>query len=159
MENLRPTFLTVLCVLTFLGSAFGIYSAITNYTAAGMATGITQDALEEAKDQMDEAAKDEKSAELVGKIMDSVSADISEDKIKNNAIASGIANLLTLVGAILMWGLDKKGFYLYVLGVIVAVVAPLMIYDGFLGFIGSGMIAFMGIIFSVLYFLNVKHMR
>ncbi|MCP9769783.1 hypothetical protein EGI22_17905 [Lacihabitans sp. LS3-19] len=146
-------------MLTFLGSAFGIYSAITNYTAAGMATGITQDALEEAKDQMDEAAKDEKSAELVGKIMDSVSADISEDKIKNNAIASGIANLLTLVGAILMWGLDKKGFYLYVLGVIVAVVAPLMIYDGFLGFIGSGMIAFMGIIFSVLYFLNVKHMR
>jgi hypothetical protein len=158
MENARPTFLTILCVLTFLGSAFGIYSAITNYTAAGLASGVTQEALETAKDQIDEQAKDEESAEIVNKIMDSVSGDISEEKIKNSALASGIANILTLIGAVLMWGLNKKGFFLYIAGTLVAIVAPLVIYDGFLGFIGSGMIAFMGIIFCVLYFLNVKHM-
>lgn len=90
--------------------------------------------------------------------MDSVSGDLSEEKIKNSALASGIANILTLIGAVLMWGLNKKGFFLYIAGTLVAIVAPLVIYDGFLGFIGSGMIAFMGIIFCVLYFLNVKHM-
>ena len=158
MENARPTFLTILCVLTFLGSAFGIYSAITNYTAAGLASGVTQEALETAKDQIDEQAQDEESAEIVNKIMDSVSGDLSEEKIKNSALASGIANILTLIGAVLMWGLNKKGFFLYIAGTLVAIVAPLVIYDGFLGFIGSGMIAFMGIIFCVLYFLNVKHM-
>ncbi|MCP9755048.1 hypothetical protein EGI26_07765 [Lacihabitans sp. CCS-44] len=158
MENIRPTFLTVLCVLTFLGSAFGIYSAITNYSAADMASGLTQEAMENAKDQIEEQAEDEKSAEMVNKIMDSVSNDISEVKIKNGAIASGIANILTLLGAVLMWGLNKKGFFIYVAGTLVAIIAPLVIYDGFLGFIGSGMIAFVGIIFCVLYFLNIKHM-
>ncbi|HLO43673.1 MAG TPA: hypothetical protein VK175_05015 [Leadbetterella sp.] len=158
MQNARPTFLTILCVLTFLGSAFGIYSAITNYTAAGLASGVTQEALETAKDQIDEQAQDEESAEIVNKIMDSVSGDLSEEKIKNSALASGIANILTLIGAVLMWGLNKKGFFLYIAGTLVAIVAPLVIYDGFLGFIGSGMIAFLGIIFCVLYFLNVKHM-
>jgi hypothetical protein len=158
MENIRPTFLTVLCVLTFLGSAFGIYSAITNYSAAGMASGLTQEAMENAKDQIEEQAEDEKSTEMVNKIMDSVSNDISELKIKNGAIASGIANILTLLGAVLMWGLNKKGFFIYVAGTLVAIIAPLVIYDGFLGFIGSGMIAFVGIIFCVLYFLNIKHM-
>lgn len=158
MENIRPTFLTVLCVLTFLGSAFGIYNAITTYSAAGIATGLTQEAMENAKDQIDEQAQDEKSAEMVNKIMDSVSNDLSEEKIKNGALASGVANILTLIGAVLMWGLNKKGFFIYIAGTLVAIVAPLVIYDGFLGFVGSGMIAFVGIIFCVLYFLNVKHM-
>ena len=158
MENLRPTFLTVLCVLTFLGSGFGIYSAITNYTGASFASGITQDAMETAKDQIEEEAGDEKGAALANKILDSVSSNITEDKIRKNAMASGIASILTLVGAILMWGLNKKGYLVYVIGTLVSIVAPLVIYDGFMGFLGSGFIAFFGIIFCVLYFLNLKHM-
>jgi hypothetical protein len=159
MENLRPTFLTVLCILTFIGSGFGIYSAVTNYTSAGFASEVTKDAMETAKDQIDEAANDEKGAELANKILDNVTSNITEDKIKNNAVASGIAAILTLVGAILMWGLNKKGFYIYVAGTIVSIVAPLVIYEGFMGLLGSGAIAFFGIIFVVLYFLNLKHMR
>jgi phage-related protein len=144
--------------MTFLGSAFGIYNAITTYSAAGMTTGLTQEAMENAKDQIDEQAQDEKSAEIVNKIMDSVSNDLSEEKVRNGALASGIANILTLIGAVLMWGLNKKGFFIYIAGTLVAIIAPLVIYDGFLGFIGSGMIAFVGIIFCVLYFLNIKYM-
>lgn len=159
MENLRPTFLTVLCILTFIGSGFGIYSAVTNYTSAGFASEVTKDAMETAKDQIDEAANDEKGAELANKILDNVTSNITEDKIKNNAVASGIAAILTLVGAILMWGLNKKGFYIYVAGTIVSIVAPMVIYEGFMGLLGSGAIAFFGIIFVVLYFLNLKHMR
>ena len=115
--------------------------------------------METAKDQIDEAANDEKGAELANKILDNVTSNITEDKIKNNAVASGIAAILTLVGAILMWGLNKKGFYIYVAGTIVSIVAPLVIYEGFMGLLGSGAIAFFGIIFVVLYFLNLKHMR
>jgi hypothetical protein len=59
----------------------------------------------------------------------------------------------------LMWGLDKKGFWLYLAGTAVTIIAPLMIYDGIMGMAASGSAAFIGILFSILYFLNVKHLN
>ena len=158
MENLRPTFLTVLCILTFIGSGFGIYSAISNYTQAGMTSELTKDAMEQSRDQIEESA-DEKSAEIVNKMLDSVESNLTEDKVRDGAIASGIANILTLVGAVLMWGLNKKGFYLYLIGALVSVIAALFIYDGILSAIASAGIGFFSIIFCVLYFVNLKHLR
>jgi hypothetical protein len=88
MENIRPTFLTVLCVLTFLGSAMGLYSAITNYSAAGVASGVTQEAFDEIKDKIEEEGEDQPGSKFAGKILDSVSENLTEEKIKNaNSLA------------------------------------------------------------------------
>lgn len=158
MENLRPTFLTVLCILTFIGSGFGIYSAVSNFTKAGMTAELTKDVMDQSRDQIEESS-DEKSAEIVNKMLDSVESNLTEDKVRNGAIASGISNVLTLIGAVLMWGLNKKGFFLYVIGALVGVFAPMFIYDGFMSAISSAGIGFFSIIFIVLYFVNFKHLR
>jgi hypothetical protein len=156
--NLRPTLLTVLCVLTFIFSGFGIFSAITNYTSADTTAGITKDAIEEAKDKIEGEAKNEKGAAFVGKIMDTVTAGITVQNIKNNSIASLIANILTLIGAVLMWGLNKKGYWLYIIGIAVAIITPMLIYGGWIGIASSGLMAIFGVLFCVLYGMNLKLM-
>lgn len=158
MDKIRPQFLTILCILTFIGSAMGIFGAISNYTSAGMASGLTKDAMDEARDQIEEQSEDESATKIIGKIFDSVNDNITEDKIKNNSMASGVSNILTLVGAVLMWGLNKKGFWLYIIGALVGILGPLFIYDGIVGAIAGGGVAFISIIFCVLYYLNLKHL-
>jgi membrane associated rhomboid family serine protease len=152
--NLRPTFLTVLCVLTFIYSGFEIYNAVTSYTSAEMAVGVAKDAMDEAQDQIEA----EDVPDFVGKLLGSVSEGLTVENMRNSAMASGIGNILTLLGAILMWGLNKKGYFTYIAGNIVLVLAPLFIYEGFVGAAGSSGAAFIAILFGVLYGLNLKHM-
>jgi hypothetical protein len=159
MENLRPTFLTVLCILTFFGSGYGLINAISSYKNAEIAAGLTTDLLGEAMDQIEEEADNEAETEIAQKIMGAVTKGLTAENISNMAIANGISSLLCLIGAVLMWGLDKKGFYLYVIGTLTGVVAPIVIYKGLLGAVAGGGIAFVGIIFVILYVLNLKHLR
>ena len=157
---MRPTFLTVLCVLTFIASGWGIYSAVSSYSVSESVVGQSQEALENAKDQMDEAAeKNPEGAETMNKIMDSMGSALDPAKIRSSAIFSGISSILALIGAILMWGLNKKGYYVYILGTVVSIIGPLVVYGGSLfGLIAAGGSIFIGILFCILYYLNVKHM-
>lgn len=155
---MRPTFLTVLCILTFIGSGYGVIQAFTSYTGAEMAAGVTQDVMDEAMDKIEQDADSENEADIASKILGSVSKGLTVENIKNNALASGLSSILTLLGAILMWSLNKKGFYLYIAGIAVSILAPMLIFGGIIGAIQGGFIAFMGVLFCVLYGLNLKHM-
>ena len=155
MENVRPTFLTVLCILTFIGSGWSIYSGISNYYTADISYGLVNEQFEKVQEELD----DKDGAEVAGKLLQSIGDSMTPEKIKNNGIATAITSLITLIGAILMWGLRKTGFYVYVIGAIAAVIAPIAIFGGFAGAMASGGAAFVGILFIILYALNLKHLR
>jgi hypothetical protein len=60
-----------------------------------------------------------------------------------------------------MFQLKKPGFWLYLAGTAVAVLAPIMVY-GATNIMSIGMsavIGFFGILFAVLYSLNLKYMK
>jgi hypothetical protein len=155
MENVRPTFLTVLCILTFIGSSWGIYSGITNYYSADMAAGVAGEQFEKIQEQLD----NEEGAEGFTRFFQSMGESLTPENIKNSGIASSITSLITLIGAILMWGLRKTGFYVYLVGAIAAIIAPIVILGGVAGIAASGGAAFAGILFVILYALNLKHLR
>lgn len=155
MENVRPTFLTVLCILSFIGSGWGIYSGLNNYNMADTAYGVVNETFEKAQEEID----GQEGAEAVGKLFQSIGDSMSPEKIRNGGIATSVTSIITLIGAILMWGLRKTGFYVYVVGAISAIIAPMVIFGGFGGMIASGGAAFGGILFIILYALNLKHMR
>ena len=160
MEQInRPTFLTILCILTFVGSGMGVFSAISNYTNAEMAAGVTEEAMDTVLDDMEDRAETEKEAALIGSFLGSVTEGLTTENIRSMGIASGIASVLTLIGAVLMWGLNRKGFWLYLIGTSVAIIAPMIIYEGLLGIMAGGGMAFIGVIFCVLYGINLKHMN
>jgi hypothetical protein len=154
--NLRPTFLTILCVLTFIVSGYQIFNSVSSFSSAEMAGDIAKDAMDEAKDQIE--AESGEVPGIVSKLFGSVTEGLTVENVKNSAIASGIGNVLTLIGAILMWGLDRKGYFLYIFGSLVLILSPLFIIGGFVGVAASGASAFAGVLFGVLYGLNLKHM-
>ena len=156
----RPTFLTVLCILTWVGCAI---SLVTNALAM-MAMG----AVSSFKDAVNENAS-ALSDSLGVTMADGAQAKMdAANATANSAIAAGstifligiIGAVLALIGSVLMWKLKKMGFYVYVIAEIAPVVAMAVLLGG-TAFSGGMAIASMvlPVAFVVMYGLNLKHMK
>jgi len=152
----RSTFLTVICVLTFIGSGLGIVGSVRSYVGADTISSIASGAMENAEDKMDQ--KD--TPNFVRQIFSSLTAGLSADNIRKSSILKLVSCLLTLLGAIMMWNLKKIGFYLYIAGTIVLVISPIVILgNGLPGIMGAGGTGLIGVIFIVMYGVNLKEMK
>lgn len=162
-QSVRPTFLTVLCILTFIGSGWSVISAMFSYSSADNAG----DAIELVDEQMDEAMDEiedneqmtEKQKGFVEKILSGVSETLTAENIRKMAIVSVLSSLFTLFGALFMWTLNKNGFYLYIGGILILIGGTMYVYGGLVGALSAGAAGFMGVLFIILYGLNLKHMH
>lgn len=161
-ETRRPTFLTILCVLTFIGSGFGLTSGVSNYINAEQAVNdkaMLQEAIDDAREQLEEADGGP-ALELLDEFSESVNDSYTMENIRVNGLGNAGSSLVTLLGALMMWCLRRVGFHLYVAGSILAMAVPYYAY-------GSGMIGMMnvlftgavGLLFIILYALNLKHLQ
>ncbi len=155
----RSTFLTVICILTFIGSGWGIIKCIRDYASADTVSKMANEVLEKRESQMREHQIDEeKTPSFVKKLIISVTENIGPESIRTYSVIGLISSLLKLTGAILMWNLKKMGFYFYVAGVAVIVVIPLFMGQ-LIGIISGSIRGFVGVIFIVMYALNLKYMN
>lgn len=183
----RNTFLTVLCILTFIGSGWGLISSGIAYTSAGKTVQLIKDSTN--LNPVDTVKLDTSDGEVVVDTANAVSkvdsatitheADsvdrphsvevrmkkslevmLTKENIEQKAIADFISALLTLTGAILMWFLRKSGFFLYVLGIAISIAIPFYLYGNDFLAVGMSMVGpFFGVVFIALYALNLKTMR
>lgn len=155
----RPVFLTVLCILTFIGSGWGILSGITGYFTANATAEITQAAMDDASEKIESEAG--KTVQLAQKMIAETGDLLQPENLKRNALFSVVAAIFTLLGAILMFGLKKSGFYAYLVGTAIGIAAPFIIFGAgnFLSILSTAFMAFFGILFVVLYGLNFKYLR
>ena len=162
----RPTLLTVLCILTFIGSSWTIASNIWSYSMAHQTvkmfseSGISrQDDSTLQNDGVDAKTRQNRGP-LGQKMMLSVSKMMTVVNIRKSAIGMIISGLFTLAGGILMWRLRRTGFYLYILGIVIGIVVPFYLYGNNLLAVGiSSFSNFFGLVFIALYALNIKSMR
>ena len=164
--RLRPTLLTVLCILTFIGSSWTIIANVWSYsTAARSAKAFStimkrQDDSGPQNDTIVQKRKDEKHSIFEKKMMTSVSKIMTEENIRKNSIGAIISGLFTLVGAVLMWRLRRIGFYLYMAGVIIGLIVPFYLFGNNLIAVGMSVFSgFFGLVFIALYALNFKNFR
>ena len=156
----RPTFLTVLCILTFIGSGWGIVSGIITYaTAASKAKEMVVTQQKSAEDLKKNDQKGEGSG-IAQKMVSSMSV-FTEGNLKKAGIAGMVSALLCLAGAFMMWKLNKNGYYIYILGTLAGIASPFMIYgsDNIISIMSSIMVGFVGIVFVILYGVNLKYMK
>lgn len=156
--NQRPTFLTVLCVLTFIYSGFGFLKGFYDYAMAPIAIEMTEEVFEEVDEQMAKESVDEETADFMENVFES-SANIVEHA-RPLAVINILVSLLSLLGAFFMWRLQKTGFYLYLLGQLGLVFSPLIFVD--LNWLSGTMLLVNGVFalaFIIMYGLNLKHMR
>jgi len=155
----RPVFITVLCILTFIGSGWNLISESIRYsTASSQATAISM-----AKDKLNsdlQKNKDTSEGSRIAKKMVN-SLKTTPENIRKGALSNIAAAILCLAGAFMMWKLKRTGFYLYVAGTLAGIISPFIIFGGnnFISIIGSVAIGFIGLIFVILYGVNLRHMK
>ena len=152
-ENKLPTTLNVLTILTFIGSAIGLFSSLSNFF--GGEKNIAK--MEEAYNKMDANApqfvKDMVSPEKIDlmKIMEAN---------KYPMLIFGLLGVaLCLMGALQMRKRKMQGYYLWLIGEILPVIATgifvgFSIFSGFMGLFGMCIL----LIFVILYTLQRKHL-
>ncbi|MCC6289020.1 MAG: hypothetical protein IT249_14140 [Chitinophagaceae bacterium] len=160
VKPIRPTFLTVLCILTFVGSGWTIFSGLSTYLTADTTANVVQAAMQDAQDEISKGNSDAGSR-MAEKMLSGVSDVLKPENLKKSALFSIISSIFTLVGAILMFQLKKPGFWLYVLGVIIAIIAPMVIFgaNNLVSMMSTMGAAVIGIIFVILYAMNLKHLK
>ncbi|MEO8823114.1 MAG: hypothetical protein ABI366_06025 [Ginsengibacter sp.] len=159
----RPSFLTWLCILTFIGSGWAIVSSVYTFTSADKYANIFAKESVSKKDtlKIDSPAVAHKEGNAFSeKIKHSFAKILQKDNMRNLAIGNLIAALFTLAGAILMWNLKRSGFYLYIVGVAIALWVPFYLFGNDLIAVGATSFNnFFGLIFIALYDLNLKSLR
>lgn len=147
--KLRPVFLTVLCILSFIGSSLGLIGAIWGY--------VSVKASAELYENMGNA-EGEDPLGVMSSVQDSLLNAV--ENALPNLIIGVFCSLLCLVGAILMWKLNKKGFYIYALGELAQPITAFVLSGGgLIGGIGAAFSLIVALVFVVLYGMNYKHLK
>jgi len=150
----RPQFLTVLCILSFIGCGIGLVSGVMGYFSnkALASTGL-QEAMSDMGGEMEEASTE------MGEAMDLLGGmGLDFAKMATSSLIVGLLNIVVLLGVLMMWKLKKTGYYVYTLGQVASIATPFLV----VGSLAGGMMATLGaifpILFIILYGLNLKHM-
>jgi len=117
---MRPQFLTLLCILTFLSCGLGIIDSVVSLTNMKE---VTQTKRVDRKYK----AEDQKTAPTEY-FEDRASGDApmpaDPNEIQPLAVAGLIYSLLCLAGALLMFRLRRVGYYVYLAGVAAGLILP-----------------------------------
>ncbi len=161
----RPTLLTVLCILTFIGSSYTILGSLYSYKQAHVLSANISNAMEKRRDSVNinDSVKTKNKKHESGKMrgfMKGMEKVYDENNMRTKAIADIITALFTLGGAILMWRGKKFGYFLYILGILIGISIPFFLYGNNLMAVGiSSFGSFFGLIFIALYSLNLSYFR
>jgi hypothetical protein len=144
-ENLetakRPTFLTVLCILSFIAAGISII---------GLALGSAVKGVAESAGASSDLSNLRGIEGVDSELMNQAEAAFSWPSL----IGAIVLTLIALFGVIKMWKLQKQGYYIYVGASVIGLILPLIL--------GSGFSVFSLLItgaFIVMYGLNLKAMR
>ena len=152
----RPTFLSVLCILTFIGSGWGVLSNLFSLFTADLLNSTVQ--MEQYSSMMDGM----NAGETLSNYLSSAMTTLQETFVHAREIhvMSLVLSIVSLLGAILMFRLRKFGFYLYTTAqILILFVVPYFV--GFNFYVLSTLFAsgIFSLLFIILYAVNLKHMQ
>ena len=108
----RPTFLLVLCILTFIGSGWGTLSNLFSVFTAGLTNSSMQmEHYSSMLNGMDQGGDSAVLSDILSSTMASLQATFVH--AKEIAVINLVLSVISLLGAILMFQLRRIGFYFY----------------------------------------------
>ena len=156
-QKTRPTLLTVIGILSFIGLGYRILTGLIN-AALGSATSSFVPFLNDIfENEVDLSEVPESLHGFIESIFDAVTKLLSN--VTSIYLTIVLLSVIALLGVIMMWQLRKSGFYVY------AAARSLIAFVPFI-FIGYNLISLIwfvssivfGILFIILYSLNLKEM-
>jgi hypothetical protein len=156
----RTDFLTILCVLSLIGSTLLVVTGINQYREADLTSALIRQQMDKGNVRVTVKGEDAENTERARQVMKEASNMVSPEKIKEYALGIVITNILTLFGAFMMFRLKKIGFWIYVVGTLAFAAVPFWVY-GLSNPLAYGMVMFfalIGVVFVLLYARNLKYM-
>ncbi len=142
----RPVFLTVLCILSFIAAGFAILGYIAVIGLMGAASAVSSGM---------EGMSSEMSAEMNEAMSSAMAATPGVGLTWAYIIVGFLTTIVSLLGVIKMWKMNKSGFMLYVGATVVALIMGI-VYSGF----GASIVGIViSAAFIVMYGLNMKHLK
>lgn len=154
----RPTFLTVLCILSFIGSGLLLGSTIVNYFTFESSYPAQMEKWEETMENLSDAGIDSGFA-YNGVENSLITLEKTSQNLGQITGANALFALLSLLGVFLMFKLKKNGFYLYTFANLFWILVPLVLIDFNAAMMTAIMTGVVTVIFVILYAMNLKHME
>ncbi|MBI4946401.1 MAG: hypothetical protein HY840_08375 [Bacteroidetes bacterium] len=146
----RPQFLTVLCILTYIGVGITIIGSIVGWWSI-RAMSAMMDASSNTMEEM--PGLDMSAMPDMEKMMNTL-------RYSNILLFSGvIGSLICLVGALQMWKQKKAGFFIYVIGEVAPIIVSIVCLGTATISGWSAISLIFPVVFLILYGLNLKHMH
>ena len=156
----RPQFLTVLCILTFIGSGLSICSSTFNYFNANFAAKMVHISINDSSNLKRDSLKRKKPPAFVQNILKDVQKSMTPDMIRKDSTGKLFSAICCFLGALMMWKLNKRGYYLYIFGIILGIAIPFTLFGNTpLVIFNTIMSSFIGILFIIFYGMNFKSMK
>lgn len=155
----RPVLLTVLCILTFIGSSWTIVSSGWLFYTAPKTSAMVDKNLRphNLPDSVDYDDGGNRGRKFQKNMFRNFFSKFNEKAIRYSAAGAILASLFTLGGAILMWRGNRVGFYTYIAGIAISMIVPLVVYGSSLLSAGMAVSAGLpGLVFVALYALNLR---
>lgn len=150
----RPVFLTVLCILSYVGNAFIIFGSLFSLVFFSAMKPVWEMAMQQGEVQ--EEMAEMPFPALFGNMVELM------DYIPLMMIVALVAGILNLFGVFQMWKMKKSGFYVYSITELAPYIVNFVLYTQVLGAFGALISIFNLVIpvgFVIMYGLNLKHMR
>ncbi len=153
----RPLFLTILILLGFLASMIGIIQNARGYVKAEAAvdnikTGNSKTQLKNLFSLITSSNTNEVNTPV------SIS-NLNVENYQKFSLGGVLASILCLIGTVLMWKLQKNGFYAFVLGTFFNIITHFLLFGDNISAMGLSIVAALGgLIFVILFGLQLKNM-
>lgn len=151
LHTYRPLFLSVLCILGFIGSIASIVQNGIGFFKADVEIVQIQSGTE--KTQLKNLFSFDKAAVNAPVNI----SNLTPANFEKFSIGGIVASLLCLIGTVLMWLLKKSGFYSFTLGTFFNLITHFLLFGENIGAMGLSLLwALIGLVLVILYsrFLN-----
>jgi hypothetical protein len=153
----RTLFLSIVCVLTFIGSGFMLSNQFAAYSTAEERV-AKPELIIEAFDFFEDQDMPEEMNNLIDDILESSLENLVLSREKRFSLGMILSATFTLMGAMGMWRLRKWGYHMYLAGTALYIAMPWVAYIGLKAQMQGYVNLFVGLFFVLLYTLSYKRL-
>jgi hypothetical protein len=159
-ESKRPTFLLVICIISFLLNGFSFVNNLAVYNDPYKESAVLLTEMQQQQTSIQNAKADDATKQQLTQMLNNFTNTITTPMVKKLSLFSVIAALLCLLGTSMMWRMKKLGFHFFIIGTLVGILVPFILFGG------NGLSLLVAILMSLLWIIllglfasNIKYME
>jgi hypothetical protein len=155
----RPTFIAVICIISFVLNGFSFVNNMAVFNEPSKESAVLLTEMQQQQITIKNSATDEATKQQLSQMLANFTSTISTPMVKKLALFSVIAAVICLMGTSLMWRLKKSGFHFFIVGTIIGVLSPFILFGGNgLSLLIAGIMSIFWLVLLSLFAVNLKFM-